>query len=142
MSVGCDRSGVYYHDIEKSTYVYMIWQGQMKVVMIINTLFVAMYLDTNFISKGLHYRHENDPLIHLFDLDIQDIWRSWWYMKHHLIILRLHTKYHKSKDKRVTAWIREFPKLNFLTLRSEVKIMWRSRRPMIQHLMIIHLHTK
>jgi len=43
-------------------------------------------------------------------------------------LIHLHTKYHKSisKDKRVTAWIREFPKFNYLTLRSEVKVMWRS----------------
>ena len=72
------------------------------------------------------------------------IWRSWWSMTRHLIVIHLHTKYHKSisKDKRVTAWIREFHKFNYLILRSEVNIMWRSWWSMTQYFMIIHLHTK
>ena len=65
----------------------------------------------NFISNTWHYGHENDPKIHLFDLDIQGIWRSWWYITHHLMIIQLHTKYHTSmtKDKKVTAMKRKFP---------------------------------
>jgi hypothetical protein len=75
---------------------------------------------------------------------VKVIWRSWWYITCHLMIIHLHTKYYKSmsKYKKVTAWIREFPKFNYLTLRSEVNVMWRSWWSMIQHLMIIHLHTK
>ena len=76
--------------------------------------------------------------------DVKVTWRSWRSMTKHLMIKHLHTKWHKSisKDKRVTAWIREFPKFNYLTLRSDVKVTWRSWRSMTTHLMIKHLHTK
>jgi len=49
-------------------------------------------------------------------------------MTQHLMIVHLHIKYHKfiSKDKRFTAWIREFPKFNYLTLKSDAKVTWRS----------------
>ena len=118
MSVACDRSVVFSgvsstnktdrHDITEiivesgvkhNKDQHMICQGHMKVVMISNTLFMKQYICLpNFISKRWQYGHENYHKIHLFDLDIQGIWRSWW------------SKYHKSisKDKRVTAWTRLF----------------------------------
>jgi hypothetical protein len=60
------------------------------------------------------------------------------------MIIHLHTRYHMSMSslKKVITWIRKFPKINYLTLRSEVKVMWRSWWSITQHIMIIQLHTK
>jgi hypothetical protein len=60
------------------------------------------------------------------------------------MIIHLHTKYHMSMSnlKKVITWIRKFPKINYLTLISEVKVMWRSWWSITHHIMIIQLHTK
>jgi hypothetical protein len=71
--------------------------------------------------------------------------RSLQYVRHRLMVMHPHTKYHWpiSKDKNVMARIRKYYlKNNYLTLKSKVKVPQRSLWYVTHRLMVMHPHTK
>jgi hypothetical protein len=71
--------------------------------------------------------------------------RSLQYATHRLMVMHPHTKYNWpiSKDKNVMAQTRKcYLKINYLTLKSKVKVPRRSLRYVTHRLMVMHPHTK